>query len=92
VENETGKNTLLNTQIWGLSEDHLNDEEESKDNVLINEEFKQYLTFYLNNELYGIELEYVKEVINYCKITRIPGIPDYIRGVINLRGNVMSAQ
>lgn len=89
MENEIDKNAPLDTQNLGTSVDYLNNEAESNVDVSHNEEFKQYLTFYINNELYGIELEYVKEVIDYCNVTRIPGIPDYIRGVINLRGNVI---
>lgn len=49
----------------------------------------QYLTFLLKNELFGVEILKVKEIIEYNGITRVPMVPDYIRGVINLRGNVV---
>jgi len=49
----------------------------------------QYLTFQVANEGLGINIHEVKEVIEISNITRVPMTPDYIRGVINLRGNVV---
>ncbi len=46
------------------------------------------LTFKLNNEVFGIDIMSVKEVLDYTKITKVPRTPDYMLGVINLRGNV----
>lgn len=50
---------------------------------------EKYLTFRLAGETYGIEVLKVREIIGVIKITRIPRIPEYIRGVINLRGKVL---
>ena len=54
-----------------------------------NQEFTQILTFELNGELYGISVTYVKEVLEYDRITKVPNVPLFIRGVINLRGDVI---
>lgn len=46
------------------------------------------LTFRLNDEIFGIDIMSVKEVLDYTKITKVPRTPEYMLGVINLRGNV----
>ncbi len=51
----------------------------------------KYLTFVLNEEEFGIEIRYVTEIIGIQKITGVPDMPDYIKGVINLRGKVIPA-
>ena len=48
-----------------------------------------YLTFRLHGEDYGIAINYVTEIIGIQKITNIPDMPTYIKGVINLRGRVI---
>lgn len=52
-------------------------------------EMNQYLTFTLGDELFAIGIVQVREVLDYTQITRVPRMPDYMRGVINLRGNVV---
>jgi purine-binding chemotaxis protein CheW len=49
----------------------------------------KYLTFSLGIEFYGIEINYVTEIIGIQPITEIPDMPDYIRGIINLRGKII---
>ena len=49
----------------------------------------KYLTFTLNNEEYGIALLKVKEIIGMLPITSVPQTPEYVKGVINLRGKVI---
>jgi len=49
----------------------------------------KYLTFIVNNEIYGSDVDCVKEIIEYGAITKVPLTPAYLRGVINLRGNVV---
>lgn len=49
----------------------------------------KFLTFRLHNTAYGVEITRIKEIIEYGGITRIPMTPPCIRGVINLRGNVV---
>jgi len=48
-----------------------------------------YLTFRLEKELLAIEVSQVREVLDLCAITRVPRTPEYMRGVINLRGSVI---
>jgi purine-binding chemotaxis protein CheW len=50
---------------------------------------KTYLTFYLDNELYGLNILMVREVLEYTAITRVPMTADFMRGVINVRGHVV---
>jgi len=49
----------------------------------------RFLTFAIGKEVYGIEIKYVTEIINIQKITEVPELPDYIRGIINLRGKII---
>ncbi|MBN4079270.1 chemotaxis protein CheW [Beggiatoa alba] len=49
----------------------------------------QFLTFVLNTEVYGINILNIKEIIDYGNITRVPMMPEFIAGVINLRGSVV---
>ncbi|MFW6428658.1 MAG: chemotaxis protein CheW [Desulfosalsimonas sp.] len=49
----------------------------------------KYLTFLLGEESYGIEILKVQEIIGMQTITRIPRTPEYVKGVINLRGKVI---
>ena len=48
----------------------------------------KFMTFKLAEEEYGLQILNVKEIIGYMRITRIPQTPDFIRGLINLRGKV----
>ncbi len=50
---------------------------------------KKYLTFKLDKEIYAIEIASVREVLDYIKITKVPQMPDFLCGVINLRGGVV---
>jgi purine-binding chemotaxis protein CheW len=49
----------------------------------------KYLTFCLDNEEYGLEILKVREIIGLLPITTVPRTPEYIKGVINLRGKVI---
>ena len=49
----------------------------------------QFLTFTLNEEVFGLGIMYVKEILEYRELTDVPMTPAFIRGVINLRGNVV---
>lgn len=48
----------------------------------------RYLTLYIDNTCYGIELLYISEIISIQPITQTPGLPVYYKGIINLRGKV----
>ncbi len=50
----------------------------------------QWVTFRLDDETYGINVMQVQEVLRYSEIAPVPGAPDYVLGIINLRGNVVT--
>lgn len=50
---------------------------------------KQYLTFRLGSESYSIDVHQVREVLDDTEVTRVPQTPDFMLGVINLRGSVV---
>lgn len=50
---------------------------------------ERYLTFFLGEEQYGIAIDRVKEIIAIMKVTYVPKTPEYMRGVINLRGSII---
>lgn len=49
----------------------------------------RYLTFYIGNAVYGIELLHVIEIISIQSITTVPHVPHYIKGIVNLRGKIV---
>ena len=52
-------------------------------------ERKTYLTFRLADEIFAVDVQQVHEVLDFRSATRIPGAPDFMRGIINLRGKVV---
>ena len=52
-------------------------------------EIRQYLTFRLGEEVFGLDVGKVREILDMTTITKVPRTPGYMRGVINLRGNVI---
>lgn len=50
---------------------------------------RQYLTFQLGNEVFGIDVFNVREILEFTSVTKVPKTPDFMRGVINLRGSVV---
>ncbi len=55
-----------------------------------NDEVLQWVTFQLQEETYGVNVMQVREVLRYSEIAPVPGAPDYVLGIINLRGNVVT--
>ncbi|MCP5160347.1 MAG: chemotaxis protein CheW [Hahellaceae bacterium] len=53
------------------------------------EEYCQFLTFYMDNEEYGIDILSVQEIRGWEAATAIPNAPGYVKGVLNLRGTVV---
>ena len=49
----------------------------------------QYLTFKLGDEVFALAIDKVREVLDFTTLTRVPKMPEFMRGVINLRGNVV---
>lgn len=56
----------------------------------IDDKVIQWVTYKLDNETYGIDVMQVMEVLKVTDITPVPGAPDYVLGIINLRGNVVT--
>jgi purine-binding chemotaxis protein CheW len=52
-------------------------------------ETTQYLTFKLDNEVFAFDITKVREVLDFTAVTKVPRTPDFMRGVINLRGSVV---
>lgn len=52
---------------------------------------QQFCTFYLDGHFFGVEVEKVQEVLRYQEMTRIPRAPNTITGLINLRGQIVTA-
>lgn len=60
------------------------DDEESEDT-----QRDKFLTFRIGGEEYGIEIRHVTEIVGIQKITEVPDLQEFVKGVINLRGNVI---
>lgn len=58
---------------------------QAQDNTIL-----RWVTFYLDNEKYGINVMQVQEVLRVSEIAPVPGSPAYVLGIINLRGNVVT--
>ncbi|MCR5481630.1 MAG: chemotaxis protein CheW [Clostridia bacterium] len=52
-------------------------------------QYGRFLTFSLKDEIFGIEIKYVTEIIGMQAITTAPEVPDYVKGIINLRGKII---
>ena len=63
-------------------------DEEFEDDIEDTQKGK-FLTFSLGKEFYGISIEYVTEIIGILPITEVPQVPEYIRGIVNLRGKII---
>lgn len=63
----------------------------SEDEPLVDEDSMEgkYLTFVLAAEGYGLEIRYVTEIIGIQEVIHLPEMPDYVKGVVNLRGKVI---
>jgi len=53
------------------------------------EQANQYLTFQLDDEVFAVEISKVREVLDFSDVTKVPQTPEFMRGVINLRGSVV---
>ncbi|MDF1589427.1 MAG: chemotaxis protein CheW [Gammaproteobacteria bacterium] len=62
----------------------------SEENKLANDPVLQWVTFQLEDETYGMNVMQVQEVLRITEIAPVPGAPDYVLGIINLRGNVVT--
>ncbi|WP_081960734.1 chemotaxis protein CheW [Nitrincola sp. A-D6] len=80
-------------QIKMLQESTKNNKQRNEAARRANEEevvYHQWATFRVNQELYGIDVMQVKEVLRYVEITPVPGADYSVLGIINVRGNVVT--
>jgi len=64
--------------------DNMHDENE------IHEPLVRWITFQLGEEVYGVDVKQVREILRINNILPVPGTPDYILGITNIRGNVVT--
>ena len=57
---------------------------------LMEKDSKQYIVVMVGNEQYGIDITYIDNIVRMQKITRVPKIQSYFKGIINLRGEIVS--
>ena len=57
--------------------------------LIVMNETTQYISIYMAGEMFGIDIKYVDNIVRMQHITRVPNVPPYIKGVINLRGEVI---
>ncbi len=57
--------------------------------LMVMNETTQYISIYMAGEIYGIDIKYVDNIVRMQHITRVPNVPAHIKGVINLRGEVI---
>lgn len=74
--------TVKSNKHVEVDEDLLDGEEEDT-------QIDRYLTFRLGDEDYGIEIKHVIEIVGIQRITEVPDMPSFVKGVINLRGQVI---
>jgi purine-binding chemotaxis protein CheW len=73
-----------------IAEDIAHYKEDLYEREELKEEVRELIVFRLSREWYGIEIAKVKEVIKVSKITYLPSSREYIAGIVNLRGNILS--
>lgn len=61
------------------------------ENKLVEEDTQhgRFLTFLIDSEIFGIEIQFVTEIIGLQEITNVPEVPNYVKGIINLRGKII---
>jgi purine-binding chemotaxis protein CheW len=57
--------------------------------IATSSETTQYLTFKLGDEIFALDISKVREVLDFTTVTKVPRTPEFMRGVINLRGSVV---
>jgi len=73
-----------------ITDDGIRNSKMSIDDNEVDDPVIQWVTFQLDGEMYGINVMQVQEVLRLSEIAPVPGAPDYVIGIINLRGNVVT--
>ncbi len=79
----------MRRETFAGNQDRFGAQKELKMSVSEITETRQYLTFKLGNEIFATDVAKVREVLDFTAITAIPRTPDFMSGVINLRGSVV---
>lgn len=82
--------SLRMEEVAGPTEEMVHHEEDLYERESAREETLQFIVFRLAQEWYGVEITKVKEIIKAGRITYLPSSPEYIAGIVNLRGNILS--
>ena len=72
-----------------LAQSRKDGDAENNTDELVDSEVQQLVSFMLDEVEYGVDILCVHEILRFPDITRLPNTPDFIKGVINLRGNVI---
>ena len=72
-----------------ITQEMIEEEEDTQKDKFLTFSLDKFLTFSLGSEFYGIEIMYVTEIIGIQVITEVPELPEYIKGIINLRGKII---
>jgi purine-binding chemotaxis protein CheW len=89
---DKGRTTQTRVTRHETTQNGIYEEKIVMENSLIQEEDTQhgrFLTFVLANEVYGLDIRYVTSIIGLQPIATIPEVPDYVKGIINLRGKII---
>jgi len=62
---------------------------DTTEDTSVDNSYSQFLTFWLADQVYGIDINAIKEITEYGNVTFVPTMPPFIRGVMNLRGSVV---
>ena len=86
-ETKVKENDVLDEIDLGFEDSLLADDVDEEGKII--ENGYRYLTFELDKEDYGVRIEYVIEIIGIQDITHLPGMPQYVKGLLNLRGKII---
>lgn len=92
-ENEELKDFVQSSQQFDMNRQNIKIEDDEEEDLLVSQLnmdiSNQFVVFSVEDEEYGVPILSVQEIISLPNLTRIPGVPDYIPGIINLRGNII---
>jgi purine-binding chemotaxis protein CheW len=66
---------------------HVNIDNDINDKIILEEH--QYLSFYIKQDMFAIEVLKIREIIEYDKITKVPEMKSFVKGMTNIRGNII---
>lgn len=87
------ENMIQSSQKYEMNERAMKLEDDEEEDLLVSQLnmdiSNQFVVFSVEDEEYGVPILSVQEIISLPNLTRIPGVPEYIPGIINLRGNII---